>query len=110
MKYLKFINFMLLLLQTITFVVIALILHVANAQFNAISDSRYGADSALMNNALLDFFTNTFFAVAILLTGIFVCYQALRVKDLKVKLSINGAAYFIYTSIGTLLIYHLYMV
>ncbi|WDE07937.1 hypothetical protein SG34_014225 [Thalassomonas viridans] len=110
MKYLKFINFVLLLLQTATFVVIALILYVANAQFKEISEQRYGVDSALMNNAWLDFFTNGFFAVAIMLTGICVCYLALHVKDLKVKLSINSAAYLIYTSTGALLIYHLYVV
>lgn len=110
MKYLKFINFVLLLLQTLTFVVIAFILHAAKVQFKEISDQRFGLGSALMNNSLLDFFTNSYFAVAILLTGIWVCYRALQVKDLKVKLTINSFAYLTYTAIGALLIYHLYVI
>ena len=109
MKYLKVINAVLLLLQALTFPVVALILYAANTQFNAISENRYGVDSALMNNATLDFFTNPFFAIAVLIAGFFVCYKAWHVTDLKIKLSINSGAYLVYSLIGAWLIYHLYV-
>lgn len=108
MRYLKFFNFILIVLQALFFIGISTLLFFLEDSFTELSHSLYGNEALLMNSYLIEFIANKFIAIIFFTISSIVLYKIIILSNLKQKVLSSIIINIVYISIGSWIIHILY--